>query len=936
MLATPLFKGPEIGVISRSMKKHSALIGKFRKSTVALSLVTGALQLPVIANAGAPRCEGAFNVEATRQEINGYHYNPFLQRGTPYVDESPLFAADPLLQTRRAQQKGDSSVLKGTEATQELFNAFLALKGDFLQDRSLVFDQAPSQVLRLIDYDSFKDYKTNHPRESAAKIYGVETIRAWKEADDYLASIPIGEFKMTMEVLHRVGGLSGRTLKPLPIKISHITPDDKGSFKFLPNSGRAPLREPLTEEQYVNLKQNKWLSGFLELPWPWSKPGSRRGIILYALPHTVEGKLTKLIEWYEQNKTTMDPIRLAVEFQRSFISIHPYVDGNGRASRLIMDRILMEHGLPPALILDHNMDLYSNIDAYEALVRMGVADSINLLKDEGYSRKAANRLELQVSDLNDNATAVTRKWANKALVAKYAELSNYKFQVGDRSFVLRNDGFIYDQFGIPHEYNNGRFYPIADRMTELYDFGGDTIETKARTQQYVGYNYRTQQYQYRTQMVDVIYKLLSPLKRGVFQKHLRIVEKIKNQEVSSKGLTVEPMQQVSKANLTAAPFVYPWQQEQFAQAFQITDETAEELLSPFYKADTTYVSVVRRGDKPSSTQTIAQYELLDMALYDYEVAARKQPKLVSAIHAYRERIHQKARSEINLDLEAFEKLSSADKAIAEKDFRFQLFKSYFAISKLSHPTLASAQAAGFDKFVPLMRNSNRMSTVFGFIPSPVIRSVLKKIPFFGQVIDWATALQKEVAERGEEVLFQKVKANKKLPEFVKKRLLAKLTEAKGTLSTALTGFVDEMTAEAGTQTPYSLPGDRRAWALKNRARGDDEGEIGLSFSTSPELYYNGAVFANGSGKQVVLSLVRAPRSAVIHNFVSDFSNEYEVVGLKPMFRNNLVKQFDGDQMKERGDFGQGSPELRLIMKDLLGISDNGGDQVDICCGEAVG
>lgn len=896
----------------------------------------------------APRCEGAF--EGAIPVVS----TPAPRGYKPWVDESNLFEADPLLRTRRAQKAGDNSVLKGTEATKELFDAFLALKGDFLQNRNIVFDEAPSQVLRMIDYDHFKDFKTKNPDQSGAKIYGLETIQAWKEADDYLASIPIGEFKLTTEVIQKVGGISGRSLKPFPIRIPHITPDLSGDFKWLPNSGREPLREPLTEDQYIQLKQNKFITGFLELPWPFSKKNSRRGIILYALPHTVKGKLKKLTDWYEANKDTMDPIRLAVEFQRSFISIHPYVDGNGRGSRLLMDRILLEHGLPPTLILEHNMDLYASLDAYEAVVRAGVADSINLLKNELYERRAANKVPFEISSLEgwdySGGTAL-KKWADQALVTRYSELTHFNFQVGDKKFSLRNDGFIYDQYGIPHEYYNGRFYPIADRMTEFYDFGGETQDYKSREQVFIGMDKRTYEYKYRTRVVQRVHRLLSPLKKNVFSKHLRIVEKIKENQINVKGLTVEPTATIAKANAAGDPFIYPWQQIQLAQTFSNQTDSVEDLLSPFYVADTTYSQSVRNGEKPSSTQTLAQYEHLDMALYDYEKAASRQPKLKAAIVQYRTLIHKIARAEVMKDLDLFNALSKEDQDIAKSDFRFQLFQEYFAISKLSHPTLLEAQKAGFDQYVPLMRNSNKMSAELGFIPSPVIRAVLMKVPYFKSVLSWAEGLKKEVDEKGEDVIFQRVKDNKRLPEFAKKRILAKLEAAKGSLSTALSGFIKEITNEPGTQTPYSLAGQRLVWSLKNRAQGDDEGELGLSFSTSPELYYNGSVFANGSGKQVVVSVLRAPRDSVIQNYVSSFAGEYEVVNFKAILRPAIARKFDGEEMNKKANFKSGSKSLRQAMRELLGIStlsvqdgadgefgDEGDDHemIHIDAGEAVG
>jgi Fic family protein len=56
--------------------------------------------------------------------------------------------------------------------------------------------------------------------------------------------------------------------------------------------------------------------------------------------------MKNLIYWYEQNKKKMHTFEMAVIFSMKFVSIHPFVDGNGRMSRLLMNYILKKNNYP--------------------------------------------------------------------------------------------------------------------------------------------------------------------------------------------------------------------------------------------------------------------------------------------------------------------------------------------------------------------------------------------------------------------------------------------------------------------------------------------------------------------------------------------------------------------------------------------------------------
>lgn len=63
-------------------------------------------------------------------------------------------------------------------------------------------------------------------------------------------------------------------------------------------------------------------------------------------------KVPSLMEEFAHWLSTSDlhPIDLAAEAHYRLVTIHPFVDGNGRTARLLMNLILLKNGFPPALI----------------------------------------------------------------------------------------------------------------------------------------------------------------------------------------------------------------------------------------------------------------------------------------------------------------------------------------------------------------------------------------------------------------------------------------------------------------------------------------------------------------------------------------------------------------------------------------------------------
>uniref|UniRef100_A0A8D9EEC9 Protein adenylyltransferase Fic n=3 Tax=Cacopsylla melanoneura TaxID=428564 RepID=A0A8D9EEC9_9HEMI len=72
--------------------------------------------------------------------------------------------------------------------------------------------------------------------------------------------------------------------------------------------------------------------------------------------------MDEFIAWLNSDSALrMHPVRFAAIAHYKLVHIHPFIDGNGRTSRLLMNLILMQAGYPPVIIPKHERHTYYQV-----------------------------------------------------------------------------------------------------------------------------------------------------------------------------------------------------------------------------------------------------------------------------------------------------------------------------------------------------------------------------------------------------------------------------------------------------------------------------------------------------------------------------------------------------------------------------------------------
>lgn len=190
-------------------------------------------------------------------------------------------------------------------------------------------------------------------KETAMVLEGVTIDQ--KPLKDHLEAIGHRDaFKYVEELVEKKTELSEYVIKNIHSLVLMDRPEDKGVFRRIPVRIMGAFHEP-------------------------------------PQPYLIEPMMHDLLQKHRERKAAMSLIEAVALFHLDFEGIHPFIDGNGRTGRLLMNLELMQHGYPAINVKFTDRRRY--YDAFDAYYKNGTAEPMELLVAEYVNERLGQHLD---------------------------------------------------------------------------------------------------------------------------------------------------------------------------------------------------------------------------------------------------------------------------------------------------------------------------------------------------------------------------------------------------------------------------------------------------------------------------------------------------------------------------------------------------------------
>ena len=173
--------------------------------------------------------------------------------------------------------------------------------------------------------------------------------------------------------------LKGLTIDQKPLKDHMEAVGHKEAFYFICDlvKERAPLSEAVIKQIHSLVLADKPLDRGVYRKVPVRIMGAKQNPVQ---PYLIESKMNELVQSYAVDER--NSVEKLANLHIAFESIHPFIDGNGRTGRLIINLELMKAGYPPIDIkFTDRMRYYNAFDHRSEMVKL-FAEYLNKRLDQ--------------------------------------------------------------------------------------------------------------------------------------------------------------------------------------------------------------------------------------------------------------------------------------------------------------------------------------------------------------------------------------------------------------------------------------------------------------------------------------------------------------------------------------------------------------------------
>ena len=246
------------------------------------------------------------------------------------------------------------------------------------------------EAKRLINPEDWKK-ASDQLKENAWRTYGSQTINDWFKGREFVLSLPkdrpidnglLKEIHKIVSENHKFYGFEGRRLLER-LRRGEISKQEldalskrafenneelagtphsslKGIFRHEPidqiihrgSSFKEDGSRYFTKSELKELRKNKYITvdeSSIKKIGENAYTGVTRYEDVNKISEAVENILKNSERKLKRAKTLKQVVEIVVSMEKDLISVHPFLDGNGRSIRLLGDYVLGRYNLPPSL-----------------------------------------------------------------------------------------------------------------------------------------------------------------------------------------------------------------------------------------------------------------------------------------------------------------------------------------------------------------------------------------------------------------------------------------------------------------------------------------------------------------------------------------------------------------------------------------------------------